>query len=273
MTVPLNGLGDTLPEDFTPVVSEVHATDNVAGSGVSDTGTGSEHVEAAASHDVPMSSISNDDDPQSKMVLGHPSDYEASIAPEGAIPSAPDFSLQNYPTASAEGPSNDVTSDEHDASSVLASPKEDTEKLSTLRATVAANNEVQTTPTVNGHLAESSHTRDHSDPITSPVETRRNSDCPETLLSPNLAAPAPSESSTLIAEAEGKNTKTPSANRLSISYAGNRRLVVDAEVIEKLTVFRAEGRIEVIMHVRQGEEPGFKGIYVSQSVDSYNSTC
>jgi hypothetical protein len=275
MTVPVNGLGDPLPEDFAPVSSEVHGTDIVVGSGGSDTGTGSEHVEAAASSDVLMSSVSNDDDnaPRNKMVLGHlgrPSDYEPSEAPEGSVP---DSSLQNYPAASAEGQSNDVAGDEHipaggslvRAASALFNLKEGLEELSALPAdaTVGANDEVQMSPTVNGHSVESTHARKDSDLITSTIEKRRNSEYPEALLSPTLAAPAPSETSTLVAEAEGKNSKAPSANRLSISYAGNRRLVVDAEVIEKLTVFRAEGRIEVIVQVRQGEESGFKGIYVS----------
>lgn len=38
----------------------------------------------------------------------------------------------------------------------------------------------------------------------------------------------------------------PSADRISISYARNtRRMVLDAEVVDKVTIFRAEGRIEL----------------------------
>ncbi|KAL8278250.1 hypothetical protein RQP46_009423 [Phenoliferia psychrophenolica] len=38
----------------------------------------------------------------------------------------------------------------------------------------------------------------------------------------------------------------PSADRISISYARNtRRMVLDADVVEKVTIFRAEGRIEL----------------------------
>lgn len=40
--------------------------------------------------------------------------------------------------------------------------------------------------------------------------------------------------------------RTPSPNRISISYAGSsRRLVLDAEIIQLVKIFRAEGRIEV----------------------------
>jgi len=57
-------------------------------------------------------------------------------------------------------------------------------------------------------------------------------------------------------------TRQPSANRLSISYAnGLRRLVIDADIVEKLQVFRAESRIEVAMTVERVSD-GFKGILV-----------
>ena len=58
--------------------------------------------------------------------------------------------------------------------------------------------------------------------------------------------------------------KIPSANRLSVSYAGaTRRLVIDAEVVPKLKVFRAEGRIEVTISLIADERGGFKGVAVS----------
>ncbi|KAF8450866.1 hypothetical protein L210DRAFT_3521470 [Boletus edulis BED1] len=67
--------------------------------------------------------------------------------------------------------------------------------------------------------------------------------------------------------------KTPSANRLSISYAaGSRRLVVDAEVVEYLRVYRAEGRIEVHMSLDKDDEEGLKGVLVeglSEATKSY----
>lgn len=57
--------------------------------------------------------------------------------------------------------------------------------------------------------------------------------------------------------------KTPSANRISISYAaGSRRLVVDAEVVEYLRVYRAEGRIEVYMSLDKDGDESMKGVLV-----------
>ena len=65
------------------------------------------------------------------------------------------------------------------------------------------------------------------------------------------------------AEKSKSTTKTPSANRLSISYAGgNRRLVIDAEVVDALKLFRHEGRIEVSIKVDKEREDGLKGIQV-----------
>ena len=61
-----------------------------------------------------------------------------------------------------------------------------------------------------------------------------------------------------------KGPKMASANRLSISYArGNRRLVVNAEMVESLKLFRHAGRIEVSINVEAENEEGWKGILVS----------
>jgi len=72
-----------------------------------------------------------------------------------------------------------------------------------------------------------------------------------------------------------KGPKTPSANRLSISYArGNRRLVLDAEVVESLKLYRQEGRIDVVIKLAQGGDERLKGILVRWFRDfqfGYNS--
>jgi len=44
----------------------------------------------------------------------------------------------------------------------------------------------------------------------------------------------------------------PSSNRISISYAGStRRLVMDAEVIEKVKIWRGEGKIELVLLLQE----------------------
>lgn len=69
-------------------------------------------------------------------------------------------------------------------------------------------------------------------------------------------------------KADLKSGKSPSANRLSISYsAGNRRLVMDAEVVESLKLFRKEGRIEITVKVAKEKDETLKGILVSHVND------
>lgn len=71
-----------------------------------------------------------------------------------------------------------------------------------------------------------------------------------------------------------KRGRVPSANRLSISYAaGTRRLVVDAEVVHYLRVYRAEGRIEVSMTLEKEGDDSIKGVSIeglSEATKSYS---
>jgi len=64
-------------------------------------------------------------------------------------------------------------------------------------------------------------------------------------------------------KADTKGPTTPSANRLSISYArGNRRLVLDAGVVESLKLYRQEGRIDVVINLTEDNDKRLKGILV-----------
>ncbi|KAK4049504.1 hypothetical protein OIO90_005455 [Microbotryomycetes sp. JL221] len=48
----------------------------------------------------------------------------------------------------------------------------------------------------------------------------------------------------------------PSADRMSISYARNtRRMVIDAQVVDKVSIFRAQGRIEVSVQLKPAVNP------------------
>ncbi|KAG2159018.1 uncharacterized protein EDB93DRAFT_1117650 [Suillus bovinus] len=72
--------------------------------------------------------------------------------------------------------------------------------------------------------------------------------------------------------AVSKGGRVPSANRLSISYAaGSRRLVVDAEVVESLKVYRSEGRIEVHISLDKGIDDGLKGVLIEGLSDATKS--
>lgn len=78
------------------------------------------------------------------------------------------------------------------------------------------------------------------------------------------ASPSDDTSSPLPAvKVEAEAVKTPSASRLSISYSrGNRRFVVDVEVVESVNLFRQEGRIEVTINVDKNADGSLKGILV-----------
>lgn len=86
---------------------------------------------------------------------------------------------------------------------------------------------------------------------------------PEPPPSPAISSMAYEDSSSFVSKGDTKAGKTPSANRLSVSYArSNRRLVINAEVVESLKLFRQEGRIEVIIKVQKQEDGTLRGILV-----------
>lgn len=71
---------------------------------------------------------------------------------------------------------------------------------------------------------------------------------------------------------QAKSARTPSANRLSISYAnGGRRLIIDAEVVDSVKVYRAEGRIEVRISVSMDGEKDLKGVILEGLSDTTHS--
>ena len=89
-----------------------------------------------------------------------------------------------------------------------------------------------------------------------------------TTLAPPSLPDAPRASGSSTTGATDGGAKTPSANRLSISYAsGTRRMVIDAEVVDKLKVFRSDARIEIHMRVAK-EDERFAGILVRRGLDS-----
>ncbi|KAL4075707.1 hypothetical protein J3A83DRAFT_4369948 [Scleroderma citrinum] len=71
-----------------------------------------------------------------------------------------------------------------------------------------------------------------------------------------------------------KKGRVPSANRLSISYAaGTKRLVIDAEVVQYLRVYRAEGRIEVCITLEKAGDDEMNGVLIeglSEATKSYS---
>lgn len=63
--------------------------------------------------------------------------------------------------------------------------------------------------------------------------------------------------------------RTPSANRLSISYAaGTKRLVINAEIVEQLKILRGDGRVEITMRIEKADANELNGILVGPSLDN-----
>ncbi|KAH8996970.1 hypothetical protein EDB86DRAFT_2803849 [Lactarius hatsudake] len=71
-----------------------------------------------------------------------------------------------------------------------------------------------------------------------------------------------------------RGVRTPSANRLSISYAaGTKRLVINAEIVEKFKVLRSDGRVEISLRVEKDDANELNGIIIeslSEATKSYS---
>jgi len=68
--------------------------------------------------------------------------------------------------------------------------------------------------------------------------------------------------------------RTPSANRLSISYAaGTKRLVINAEIVEKFKIHRSDGRVEILLRVEKDDVNELNGIIVGPFISRSPSVC
>ncbi|EIN10819.1 hypothetical protein PUNSTDRAFT_142743 [Punctularia strigosozonata HHB-11173 SS5] len=157
----------------------------------------------------------------------------------------------NVPTNSDESSEAAATTHMHDA----AIPDVEGNHPSTASEDGVAElvNALESGATDNGQEGHDDVPHDDSLGLETSISTTVESDTQPTQTSPTLT------SSKL---KDPKAAHVPSANRLSISYAaGSRRLVIDAQVVETLKVYRAEGRIEVALIIdREGE--GFRGIQI-----------
>lgn len=88
----------------------------------------------------------------------------------------------------------------------------------------------------------------------------------------NVVAPSVTDEVTTVPEIPPILPPEPSADRISISYARNtRRMVLDAEVVDKVKIFRSEARIELTVLLRPatigaGEEQVLDEFRVCQGV-------
>ncbi|KAF9008784.1 hypothetical protein BDQ17DRAFT_1421985 [Cyathus striatus] len=105
---------------------------------------------------------------------------------------------------------------------------------------------------------------DNATQATQPADMDESQDhLPEPPASTSSTSPYEASPSLPPTKPNVKKERTPSANRLSISYAaGNRRLVIDAEAVESLKLFRQSGRVEVVMKITKADDGGLNGVLV-----------
>ncbi|KJA13297.1 hypothetical protein HYPSUDRAFT_209668 [Hypholoma sublateritium FD-334 SS-4] len=95
------------------------------------------------------------------------------------------------------------------------------------------------------------------------IEFKRLPEPPASPLSNTLPSTTSLPHEELLFQPAPKAGKLPRANRLSILYhSRNRRLVMDAEILESLKVFHKEGRIEIVVNVHKEKDVTLKGILV-----------
>ena len=127
--------------------------------------------------------------------------------------------------------------------------------------------------------------RDSGDPRATGAEDLQDDSATQPEVSFN--GPASSDTSTLVltpstylygeaschlpVKAESQtNIRIPSANRLSISYAaGTKRLVINAEIVEKLKIHRSDGLVEITLRVEKDEGNELNGIMVGTLTSQY----
>ncbi|KAL0949860.1 hypothetical protein HGRIS_009893 [Hohenbuehelia grisea] len=116
---------------------------------------------------------------------------------------------------------------------------------------------------VNDLTDDSSHRHEHDhDHHEESTQAEHLPEPPASPTSNTLSASTVGDSSSQVAsKPDSKDSNTPSANRLSIVYAGgNKRIVLDAEVVETFKLFRQEGRVEIVLNVAKNKDEELKGI-------------
>ncbi|KAF9263701.1 hypothetical protein L218DRAFT_980084 [Marasmius fiardii PR-910] len=111
-----------------------------------------------------------------------------------------------------------------------------------------------------------------------PSQTNETEHLPEPPASPTSNTFLSTSSSSTFGEntsqhstSDKKPSRTPSANRISISYAGgDRRLIIDSEICNGVKIFRGEGRIEIQIKL-QSDEEGLVGLSM-ESLSDTNKT-
>jgi 20S proteasome subunit alpha 6 len=193
------------------------------------------------------------------------------ISPSSSAPAMPDSSViassSSSDTSVAAPPTESAVPDEEKPADHTHSPD------------VPAPNAPEETTTSSASVIECSPTqRDRGDPRATGADDLQDDSATQPEV--HFNGPASSDTSTLVStssasvygednrrsstKAESQSSiRTPSANRLSISYAaGTKRLVINAEIVEKLKIHRSDGRVEITLRVEKDEVNELNGIIV-----------
>lgn len=193
------------------------------------------------------------------------------ISPSSSAPAMPDSSViassSSSDTSVAAPPTESAAPDEEQPADHTHSPD------------VPVPNAPEGSTTSSASFTECSPSQhDHGDPRATGADDLQDESATQPEV--QLIGPTSSDTSTLVsastaslydeanrpspAKAESHSSiRAPSANRLSISYAaGTKRLVINAEIVEKLKIHRSDGRVEITLRVEKDHVNELNGIIV-----------
>jgi len=196
------------------------------------------------------------------------------VSPSSSAPAIPDSSViassSSSDTSVAAPPTESAAPDEEQPADHAHSPD------------VSVPNAPEESKTPSAFFVENSFTQgDPGDPRAASTGDPQGDSA--TQPEAHFDGPASSDTSTLISETTAPiysgpqrrlpmkaepqpGLRSPSANRLSISYAaGTKRLVINAEIVGKLKIHRSEGRVEILLRVEKDDVNELNGIIVLSS--------
>ena len=202
-------------------------------------------------------------DAQNELAASAPPSDEG-VSPSSSAPAVPDSSVlassSSSETSVAAPPTELAALDEeqptdHSHSPAPAAPEESTTSSASIIERSLTQEEPSFADPPHGTVVEDSH-----DDLATQVFDGPSSSDTGTLVS-RSTIDEPNQQP-IKAEPQ-RGVRTPSANRLSISYAaGTKRLVINAEIVEKFKILRSDGRVEISLRVEKDDANELNGIIV-----------
>jgi 20S proteasome subunit alpha 6 len=182
------------------------------------------------------------------------------VSPSSSAPAIPDSSViassSSSDTSVAAPPTESAAPDEEQPADHTHSPDvpvpnapegSSTSSASVVECSSSQHDRGDPRATGADDLQDESATQLEVQPTSSDTSTLVSTSTASLYDEPNRPSPAKAESQSRL--------RTPSANRLSISYAaGTKRLVINAEIVEKLKIHRSDGRVEITLRVEKDQQ-------------------